>query len=95
MFVKKIKFVDYNDVEREDTYYFNINQAELIELEAMTPGGLENYIKKRDILHQQEEDEANGVEEITDEDLKDYKEFVEAQQQEDKEMKEFEFTDNT
>lgn len=56
---------------------------------------IENYIKKRDILHQQEEDEANGVEEITDEDLKDYKEFVESQQQEDKEMKEFEFTDNT
>lgn len=31
MLVKKIKYTDYNDVEREEEFYFNLNKAEVME----------------------------------------------------------------
>lgn len=30
MYVKKIKFMDFNDVQREEEYFFNLNKAEVI-----------------------------------------------------------------
>lgn len=44
MFTYPIKYVDYNDNEREETLYFNLNSAELAKLQAKTEGGLQSYI---------------------------------------------------
>ena len=32
MFAKKVKYTDYNDVEHEETFYFNLNRAELLKM---------------------------------------------------------------
>lgn len=40
------KYTDYNGNERNETFYFNFNRAELQDLEWRTPGGLENYMKR-------------------------------------------------
>lgn len=45
MYAKTIKYVDYNGNTREETFYFNLSKAELLDLEWRTPGGLENYFK--------------------------------------------------
>lgn len=45
MYAKKIKYKDFNDNEREETFYFNLSKSEIIDLEWRTPGGLENYMK--------------------------------------------------
>lgn len=45
MYSKTIKYEDYNGNTREETFYFNLSKAELIDLEWRTPGGLENYMK--------------------------------------------------
>lgn len=45
MLKKKIKYTDFNDVEREETFYFNLSKAELIELYAEENGGFDEYIK--------------------------------------------------
>lgn len=45
MYAKTIKYTDYNGNQREETFYFNLSKAELIDLEWRTPGGLENYMK--------------------------------------------------
>lgn len=46
MYSKTIKYVDYNGNTREETFYFNLTKAEIIDLEWRTPGGLENYFKR-------------------------------------------------
>lgn len=46
MLAKKIKYTDYNDVEREEVFYFNITKAELMTQNLMTPGGLETKLKR-------------------------------------------------
>lgn len=46
MLVKKIKYTDYNGVEKEEEFYFNLNKAELMELEIGTVGGFGENIKK-------------------------------------------------
>ena len=46
MIAKKIKFTDYNGVEREETFYFNLSKAELTEMEMGTAGGLAEMINK-------------------------------------------------
>lgn len=46
MYKKTIKYVDYNDVEREEDFYFNLSKAELMEMELGTTGGLEHRINK-------------------------------------------------
>lgn len=46
MLVKKIKFTDYNGVEREEEFRFNISKSELSMMEFSVDGGLENFIKK-------------------------------------------------
>lgn len=44
MYAKKIKYKDFNDNEREETFYFNLSKSEIIDLEWRTPGGIENYM---------------------------------------------------
>ena len=46
MISKNIKYIDYNGVEREETFLFNLSKAELIEMEMGTTGGLAETIKK-------------------------------------------------
>ena len=45
MLSKKIKYTDYNGVEREETVLFNLSKAELMEMELGTAGGLADMIK--------------------------------------------------
>lgn len=45
MLSKKIKYVDYNGVEREEVFLFNLSKAELMEMELGTTGGLADMIK--------------------------------------------------
>lgn len=53
MLKKLIKYTDYNGVERQENFYFNLNQAELMEMETEVTGGmrqlLENIMEKQDI----------------------------------------------
>ena len=46
MYKKSIKYVDYDGNEREEDFYFNINKAELAEMELSTSGGLEKMINR-------------------------------------------------
>lgn len=44
MLKKKIKYTDYNGVEREEEFLFNLTKAELLEMQMSTAGGFENKI---------------------------------------------------
>ena len=46
MITKTIKYIDYNGVEREEKFLFNLSKAELMELEMGTTGGLAETIQK-------------------------------------------------
>ena len=46
MITKTIKYTDYNGVEREEPFMFNLSKAELMELEMGTTGGLAEMIQK-------------------------------------------------
>ena len=46
MVVKKIKYTDFNGVEREEEFMFNLTEAEITEMELTTEGGLSDSIKK-------------------------------------------------
>ena len=46
MIAKNIKYVDYNGVERNETFYFNLSDAEVTELECSVDGGISAYIEK-------------------------------------------------
>lgn len=45
MLTKTVAYTDYNGVERTEKFYFNLNQAELLEMELDTPNGLEQEIR--------------------------------------------------
>ena len=45
MLSKNIKYTDYNGVEREEAFLFNLSKAELMEMELGTTGGLADMIK--------------------------------------------------
>ena len=45
MLKKTIKYTDYNGVEREDTFFFNLTKAELTEMSLSVNGGLAEMIK--------------------------------------------------
>lgn len=53
MLKKLIKYVDYNGNERQENFYFNLNKAELMEMETEVTGGmrqlLESIMEKQDI----------------------------------------------
>lgn len=46
MLKKNIKYKDYNGVEREEQFLFNLTKAELMEMEMGTAGGLAEMIQK-------------------------------------------------
>ncbi len=46
MLKKTIKYVDFDGNEREETFYFNLTQAEVAEMELSTEGGLAAKINK-------------------------------------------------
>ena len=46
MLKKTITYVDYNDGERTEDYYFNLSKAELMEMELSIAGGLSETIDK-------------------------------------------------
>ena len=46
MVKKTIKYVDYNDVEREETFYFNLSKTELSRMAMSADGDLSEKIKE-------------------------------------------------
>lgn len=46
MLKKKITYTDYNDEERTEEFYFNLNKAELTEMSTSVNGGYDEYLKK-------------------------------------------------
>lgn len=46
MISKTIKYVDYNGVEKEETFWFNMSKRDLLKLEATTDGGWENKLRQ-------------------------------------------------
>lgn len=46
MLKKSIKYTDYNGVEREETKYFNLSKAEIMEMELSTVGGFAEMVEK-------------------------------------------------
>lgn len=46
MYAKKIAYTDYDGNERNETFYFNLNKAELTEMELSSEGGLSKMIQK-------------------------------------------------
>lgn len=46
MLKKTIKYTDYEGVEREEEFYFNLSKPELIEMDFSATGGMEKMIKK-------------------------------------------------
>lgn len=45
MLAKKITYVNYNDEEVTETFYFNLSKAELTEMEFTTEGGLKTRLE--------------------------------------------------
>lgn len=46
MFREKIKYTDFNGVEREETFAFHISKADMSRMEFTTEGGYSNYLKR-------------------------------------------------
>lgn len=46
MLKKKITYTDYNGFERSEDFYFNLTEAEIMEMELGTAGGLAELIQK-------------------------------------------------
>lgn len=46
MFKDTITYVDYDGVERTETFYFNFSKSELAKFQASIPGGLDNRLSE-------------------------------------------------
>lgn len=46
MLRKVIKYTDYNGVDREEPFYFNLSKAEIMEMEMSTVGGFAEMVQK-------------------------------------------------
>lgn len=46
MYKKTITYLDYNGVERTEDFYFNLNQAELVEKQMTTEGGYSEMLTR-------------------------------------------------
>lgn len=46
MIKKTITYTDYNNVERTESFYFNLSKAEVMEMEMGTDGGMAESIRK-------------------------------------------------
>lgn len=55
MYVKKIPYTNYNGEKRERKFYFNLNKAELLDMELTTKGGYQNFIERIIETRDQEE----------------------------------------
>ena len=51
MFKKTITYVDFNGNTRTEDFYFNLNKAEYVLMEASTPGGLKAYAENLIATH--------------------------------------------
>ena len=46
MLKKTITYTDFNDVEQTEDFYFNLNRAELLDMEAKSNGSLKNKLER-------------------------------------------------
>ena len=46
MLTKSITYTDYNGVERTENFYFNLTEAEILEMQLSTTGGLAEMIQQ-------------------------------------------------
>lgn len=46
MIKKTVTYTDYNGVERTENFYFNLSEAEVMEMEMSTEGGMADSIQK-------------------------------------------------
>ena len=46
MYVKRLTYKDFNDVERTEDFYFSLTEAEALEMELTTPGGVMAMLQK-------------------------------------------------
>ena len=46
MIKKTVTYTDYNGIERTENYYFNLSEAEVMEMEMSTEGGMAESIQK-------------------------------------------------
>lgn len=46
MLAKEIEFVDYDGNKRKETHYFNLTEAEALEMELSVEGGLTGMVKR-------------------------------------------------
>lgn len=46
MLKKRITYVDYENNERSEDFYFNLTQAEVFQMEISTPGGMTRLLEK-------------------------------------------------
>lgn len=46
MYKKTIAFTDYNGIDREEDFYFNLNESEVTKLELRVPGGLTSMMQR-------------------------------------------------
>lgn len=46
MLKKVIKYTDFNDTEREETFYFNLSKVEVAEMEMSVSGGWVAWVEK-------------------------------------------------
>ena len=46
MLKKSITYTDYDGIQRTEDFYFNLNKAELIEMQASSSGGMEKMLQK-------------------------------------------------
>ena len=46
MLKETLKYTDYNGIERNEDFYFNLTKAEIMEMELSTAGGLTEMINK-------------------------------------------------
>ena len=46
MLKKSVEYIDYNGNERKEDHYFNLNKAEIMEMELSTSGGLAEMIQR-------------------------------------------------
>ena len=46
MLKKTMTYTDYDGTERTEDFYFNLNEAEVLEMELGIAGGMENFIQR-------------------------------------------------
>jgi len=46
MYIKRLTYKDFNNVERTEDFYFSLTEAEALEMELTTPGGVVAMLQK-------------------------------------------------